>query len=45
MSGSSRIHIRLQIEGETDDKFAKLSANLSVTRTMIIVMYVNWMIK
>jgi len=29
MSGSSRIHIQLQIEGETDDKFTKLSANLS----------------
>jgi len=29
MRGSSHIHVRLQIEGETDDKFAKLSANLS----------------
>lgn len=29
MSGTSHINICLQIEGETDDKFAKLSANLS----------------
>jgi len=29
MSGSSHIHISLQIEGQTDNKFAKLSANLS----------------
>jgi len=29
MSGSSHIHVCLQIERETDDKFTKLSANLS----------------